>query len=114
MRLLVTRPKEDAAPLVEILKAQGHDPVLFPFLEIVNEPDGAKQLTSYKVKDTQALIVTSANGVRAFAESDKRRSFKVMAVGDASARAAREAGFKSVESAGGDVETLSALIKKDL
>ena len=112
MRLLITRPKEDAAPLIEILKAQGHDPVLFPLLEISFDQEDAQKLSSFKVKDIQALLVTSANGVRAFALADKRRSFKVLAVGDASARAAREAGFKSVESADGDVETLAALIKK--
>lgn len=112
MRLLVTRPKEDAAPLIKILKAQGHEPVLFPLLKIKNEVDGAKALHAYKAEDIQALIVTSANGVRAFAATDKRRSFKVMAVGDASARAAQDAGFQLVESASGDVETLSSLIKE--
>ncbi|WP_167730666.1 uroporphyrinogen-III synthase [Terasakiella sp. SH-1] len=113
MRILVTRPKEDAAPLVEALKKRGHQPVLFPLLTIVNEADGAKTLSSYKIKDIQALLVTSANGVRAFASADKRRSFKVLAVGDASAKAARQAGFKHVENANGDVESLAKLIKKE-
>jgi len=112
MRILVTRPKEDAAPLVKLLKAEGHTPVLFPFLKIIAEKGEAKALAAFKIKDVQALIVTSANGVRAFASMDKRRSFKVMAVGDASARAAREAGFKNVDSADGDVETLAQLIKE--
>jgi len=111
MRLLITRPAEDAAPLVKVLKAQGHECVLSPLLSIVAEEAGAKELATHKVKDIQALIVTSANGLRAFAKADKRRSFKVMAVGDASAQAATSAGFKSVETASGDVETLAALIK---
>lgn len=112
MRLLITRPKEDARPLVKLLEGAGHSCVLLPLLDIVFEEGATNLLGTYKVKDVQALIVTSANGVRAFAQADKRRSFKVMAVGDASARAARDAGFKSVESAKGDVETLAALIKE--
>lgn len=112
MRLLITRPAEDAAPLVKMLKAQGHECVLSPLLSIVAEDAGAKDLAAHKVKDIQALIVTSANGVRAFAKADKRRSFKVMAVGDASAQAATSAGFKSVETASGDVDTLASLIKE--
>jgi uroporphyrinogen-III synthase len=112
MRLLITRPKEDAKPLVQSLKEQGHDPVLFPLLTIKPETDGAKALAELKVKDVQALLMTSANGVRAFATADKRRSFKVMAVGDATATQAREAGFKDIHSASGDVEALSALIKE--
>ena len=45
----------------------------------------------------QALIATSANGVRAFAARDPRRSLPVCAVGDATARAASDAGFADVE-----------------
>jgi len=113
MRLLITRPAEDAAPLVKILEAEGHSCVLSPLLNIVTEVKAAQALSTYKIKDIQALIVTSANGVRAFASADKRRSFKVMAVGDASARAAFDAGFKLVETASGDVETLAKLIKDE-
>jgi len=112
MRLLVTRPKEDAASLVEILKEKGHEPVLFPLLRIEREADGEKQLKDYTVKNVQALLVTSANGVRAFAEVDKRRSFHVLAVGAASADAARAVGFKRVDSAGGDVHSLAEVIKQ--
>jgi uroporphyrinogen-III synthase len=111
MRLLVTRPKEDAASLVALLKEKGHEPVLFPLLEIVAQPDGAKQLKEYKVSDIQALLVTSANGVRAFAQVDKRRSFYVLAVGAASAEAARLVGFKHVENAEGDVLSLEKLVR---
>ncbi|SCA56180.1 putative Uroporphyrinogen III synthase HEM4 [Candidatus Terasakiella magnetica] len=112
MRILVTRPKEDAAPLVDLLKKAGHKPTLFPLLSIVHEEGSAKALSAYKVKDIQALLVTSANGVRAFAAADKRRSFKVMAVGDATAKMARQAGFKNVEIANGHVQSLAKLIKE--
>jgi len=112
MRLLVTRPKEDAASLVTLLKEKGHEAVLFPLLKIVAQPDGEKQLKDYKVSDIQALLVTSANGVRAFAQVDKRRSFYVLAVGSASAEAARAVGFKHVDSAEGDVISLEKLVRE--
>ncbi len=58
----------------------------------------------------QALLFTSANGVRAFAALSPRRDLKVFTVGDGSADAARQAGFPNVESAKGDVEALAALV----
>ena len=58
----------------------------------------------------QALLFTSANGVRAFAALSPRRDLKVFTVGDGSADAARQAGFATVESAKGDIEALAALV----
>ncbi len=57
----------------------------------------------------QALLFTSANGARAFRPASARRELPVLAVGDASAAAARLADFRSVTSAGGDVADLAAL-----
>ncbi|WP_417782886.1 uroporphyrinogen-III synthase [Terasakiella pusilla] len=111
MRLLITRPKEDAEPLAKILRDKGHEPVLFPLLTIKPEADGAGQLKNFKDEDIQALLVTSANGMRHFARADKRRHFKIMAVGDATGEAAREAGFKEIECATGDVDGLAKLVK---
>jgi uroporphyrinogen-III synthase len=54
-----------------------------------------------------ALAFTSANGVRAFADLSGERTLRVFAVGAATARAARAAGFKLVLSADGDVEALA-------
>jgi len=107
MRVLVTRPREDAAPLVAALEARGHDVLLEPLLTItpregVDWPPGHKS--------AQALVVTSANGVRAFARCDPRRDLAVYAVGDASAAAARAEGFARVDSATGDVAALARLV----
>lgn len=111
MRILVTRPREDAAGLVAALTARGHEAVLEPLLAIVPRdpvdwPEGHEQ--------AQALLVSSANGVRAFARADARRDLPVYAVGDASAATARELGFRRVESAGGDVHDLAALARRRL
>src|SRR3546814_4295578 len=104
MRILVTRPREDAAGLVTALTARGHAVLLEPLLAIVPRdavdwPEGHQQ--------AQALLVSSANGVRAFARADSRRGLPVYAVGDASAAAARQCGFDRVESAAGDVHDLA-------
>lgn len=57
-----------------------------------------------------ALAFTSANGVAAFAALSPDRSRPVFTVGDATARAARAAGFDRVESADGDLDRLAALL----
>jgi uroporphyrinogen-III synthase len=111
LRILVTRPREDAAPLAAALEARGHEVLLEPLLAIapredVDWPTGHTQ--------AQALLVTSANGLRAFARLDRRRDLPVLAVGDASAAAARDFGFSSVASAAGDIGDLAALVAADL
>ena len=58
----------------------------------------------------QALLITSANGLRAFAAYSPERDLTVFAVGDASAAAARAAGFSRVYSAAGDVGDLARLV----
>lgn len=111
MRVLVTRPREDAAGLAAALAACGHEAVLEPLLTIVPRarvdwPPGHER--------AQALLVTSANGVRAFARLDRRRDLPAYVVGEAGAAAARDLGFAAVVSAGGDVEDLAALVRQRL
>lgn len=61
-----------------------------------------------------ALAFTSRNGVSAFAALTPRRDRRVFAVGEATAQAAREAGFSDVESADGAVDDLVALIAREM
>ena len=106
MRVLVTRPREDAAPLAAALAAEGHETLIQPLLRI--EP--ADPPPALDFAGVQALLFTSANGVRALAALTDRRDLPVFAVGDASAEEARRAGFAAVESAAGDVEDLARLV----
>jgi uroporphyrinogen-III synthase len=106
-RVLVTRPEADSEPLVEALIGRGHAVLRQPLLRIVFEDGPAPDLD-----DAQALLFTSANGVRAFARRSDRRDLPVYAVGDATAEAARTVGFGQVESAGGDVADLAALVRR--
>jgi len=113
MKALVTRPREDAAGLVAALTARGIEPLLEPLLTIALAPDASATLAA-ALPDAQAVMFTSANGVRAFASASSQRGLPAFAVGDATARAARAAGFARVESAGGDVRALAALAARQL
>lgn len=112
MKLLVTRPEEDSAPLADALSALGHEAVLAPLLDIRFLEDAELPEAAW-----QALLVTSANGVRALVRHDHAASLlslPVLAVGPASADAARAAGFAKVEAAGGDVGSLAEHVAKAL
>ena len=104
MRALITRPRADATSLADQLARRGFEPVIEPMIEIVPRGDALPSLDA-----VQAVLCTSANGVRALAAASPRRDLALLAVGDASARAAREAGFARVDSAGGDVAALARL-----
>lgn len=113
LRILLTRPRDEsealAQRLIEHFSGTSIKPLIAPMLEIVPRPDAAPSLD-----DAQAILLTSANGARALAGAlgppPAGRNTPVLAVGEATARAAREAGFASVESAAGDVTQLAGLV----
>ncbi len=109
MRLLITRSSEDAEPLMVLLGERGIETVLEPLISVTDLEGPALDLDR-----VQALLVTSANGIRAFARRQPDRDQAVYAVGDASARAARALGFGDVFSATGDVAALAALVRAEL
>lgn len=89
-RIWVTRAEPGAAATAERLHALGLDALVFPLLavELINAvPD---------LDAVGGLVFTSANAVRAFADLSPRREFAVFAVGEATAKAARAAGFAEV------------------
>ncbi|MBL8700688.1 MAG: uroporphyrinogen-III synthase [Alphaproteobacteria bacterium] len=105
MRLLVTRPLDDAQELAATLTARGHEALVEPLLIV--SPDLEAPLP---LEGVQGLLFTSANGVRAFALRSQRRDLPAYAVGDATAAALREVGFARVETAAGDVAALARLV----
>ncbi len=106
MRLLVTRPAEDAAPFARTLEAAGHVVLCEPMLDIRPLPAGPLDLDA-----VAAVLLTSANGARALAAATDRRDLPVYAVGDRTAALARAAGFADVTSAAGDAAALARLIR---
>jgi uroporphyrinogen-III synthase len=113
MRLLITRSIEDAGPLAAALEERGHEAVLEPLMSITDIA-GADGAPDMDLDGVQALLITSANGIRAFARRTSRRDIAVFAVGDASARTAGELEFAGVRSAAGDVDALAALVRDEL
>lgn len=108
MRLLITRPEPDGTALVRELERRGHEGLMAPMMEIV-----FLQAVLPNIRSAQGLVFTSANGVRAFAKVSNDRSLKAYCVGDATAAAAKNAGFGEVRCGQGDVETLARLIEKE-
>ena len=110
MRVINTRPQPDAASLTEALVALGHEVIGAPLLDIVLED----QSGPLDFDGVQAVLATSANGVRALAAATACRDMPLFAVGDASARTAEELGFGRVTSADGDVDDLAATVIRAL
>ncbi len=112
MHLIVTRPKEDSEGLTEKLVARGHEVTSVPMISI-EFLDGV----CIPERTWQAILVTSANSIRALealGADESLSQIPVLAVGPASSAAARSAGFVRVESAGGDLPALTALAAKTL
>ena len=106
---VVTRPEPDATALCRVLEARGHRAISAPIMAVrfATEPEPLPD-------GVQALAFTSANGVRAFERLFDRRDIPVVAVGDATARAAEAAGFSDVAAAGGTVDKLADLAAERL
>jgi uroporphyrinogen-III synthase len=107
MRILVTRPAEDGAEIARRLGELGHETVLAPLLR-VRFADGAP----LALDGVQALIATSANGVRALARRTGRRDLPLFAVGPQTADAAAKAGFLRVRNADGDAVALAEAVSQ--
>jgi uroporphyrinogen-III synthase len=112
VRILLTRPQADAERTAAALAARGHEVIIAPLLdlELLADPDLGEGPWA-------ALLVTSANAVRAIAQHRRRaelRGIAVFTVGDRTAQAMRDCGFTAVTSAGGNVNDLAALVVAQL
>ena len=106
-RLLLTRPRPDSLALADRLRQHGIDSLIEPMMTIRFDED-----TRLDLSGVQAILLTSANGARALAAAspdEAARRLPILAVGPATAQAAREAGFGALTTAGGDVDALVAL-----
>lgn len=108
LRILVTRPEPEATSTATDLERRGHIALKVPLLEpqFLDPawPEGRR---------FDALAATSRNGVRGLvrlAGAERLRGLPFHAVGDATARAARQLGFTDVRSAGGAFADLARLL----
>jgi len=111
MRLLVTRPHPQAGETAERLRALGHAVRVAPLLDIVPDPD-----VTLAPDGADLVVLTSRGAVRALTrhrELDRVRGLPTLAVGEATAAAARAAGFSDVRAAGGDLFSVAAAIEAD-
>lgn len=112
MRILVTRPREDAADLIARLQAAGHQPVAAPLMTVVLEPEPRIDLAG-----VQAIVVTSRNALRAIAGQpviEAARQLPMLAVGRATDAMARAMGFADVRHGPGTGHGLASLIRDSL
>jgi len=108
MRALVGRAAD--AALQTALLERGIECRFVQLLDIEQlapPPDLAQRLDT-----AQAVLLTSANAVAALADAARHRDATVLTVGDATAQAARMAGFANVTSAGGDIGALARLARQ--
>lgn len=104
MRALVTRPREESKTLAPALAMRGITAVIEPLMQV------RYRAVALDLGGIQAVLCTSANGVRALARVSGERGLPLFAVGDATASCARAEGFTEVVSAAGNAGDLARLV----
>jgi uroporphyrinogen III methyltransferase/synthase len=89
LRAIVTRPRDQAGPLVHRLEAAGLEVVACPLIEIVRTSDAPIDASGY-----DWLVVTSPNGADELARRLVGRRPRVAAVGPGTAERLREHGVE--------------------
>lgn len=109
MRVLVTRPEEASHRTAKRLETMGHRPVVLPLMRAEHHPDDVLEgLRSPHA----AIAITSAEAARVLQSLGQKTypylSVPLFAVGEATAMAARNAGFTAVEAAEGTASSMIA------
>ncbi|MEI2386755.1 uroporphyrinogen-III synthase [Breoghania sp. JC706] len=106
MRILLTRPIDQARATAERLRAAGHEVLFAPMLEIER-----LRPPPFRTDDVSSIAVTSARVAEVLhdrPEYEALRTRPVFAVGSRTADAMASAGFARVETAAGDADALAA------
>lgn len=99
MRILITRPAEQAAELARLVAKRGGEPVVLPTIQVVAAPLAAVASAALSnLAQFDWLVVTSGNGVRFLAEALAGRPLpqpplKIGAVGNQTANALAQQGW---------------------
>lgn len=89
MRVVVTRPRDEAAPLAARLEALGHEVVVCPLVEL--EPTGPDEMD---VSGYDWVVLTSPNGARELFRRQRGRLPRVAVIGPGTAGAVRAHGVE--------------------
>ncbi len=104
MKLVITRPFEDSLESQKKIQAVSDISCFIqPVMEVI--------MLEKKIelpKDA-VIVITSMNGIRALASNSDVRSFRIITVGEQSAKEARRLGFVRVESAAGPAVSASEM-----
>lgn len=115
--IVITRPREHAANLAELVRAAGGDPVLFPTIEIAppQDPGRAERIIAGLHRFHLAIFISPTAAVRGLEMVNAVRAWptnlRVAAVGSGTVRALAEQGIRAVLSPvdRADSEALAAL-----
>jgi uroporphyrinogen-III synthase len=105
MRLIITRPENDAELLKAKLESMGHSTISVPLLKIIPRVDAPIPSKNY-----QFICATSANALKYPSASDGLKKIPVLTLGPQSLATAKAAGFESCQAHGGDVNGLATYI----
>lgn len=109
-RVLVLRPQPGADATVERARKRGLDAIAVPLFEVEPLAWEAPETSGF-----DGLLLTSANAVRHAGDGlQALRGLKAYAVGEATAEAAREAGFDIASSGDSGVDRLLGSLEPDL
>lgn len=111
MRLLVTRPVDEAERVAALLRARGNEVVVAPLLRIETIENA-----DFGQGPWSGILLTSANALRAVTPRRRNEliSLPVFAVGPRTAEAALAAGFSKVISAEGNATDLGRVTAEQL
>ncbi|HWE47575.1 MAG TPA: uroporphyrinogen-III synthase [Caulobacteraceae bacterium] len=107
MRVWVSRTQPGADATAQRLRELGHEPIVSPVLEV----RALEPFFELDPSDVEAIAFTSQNAIEPITRHyPEFLGLPVFAVGEATATAARAAGYDDVCSADGDVDALATLI----
>jgi uroporphyrinogen-III synthase len=109
VHIVITRPKEDATHLIEVLKSKGHLVTHMPIIKVEKLKTEKINLENYK-----AVIFTSSNAIKFMNIEKFDLKIKCFCVGNSTEATARRAGFVNTYSSEGTVDSLIELIARTL
>ncbi len=111
MRVAILRPKDYLAEVSERLRREGFEVVAVPFLKVVPNEEGIRKIC--KLKDFDAVIVTSRTSARILIEHEFKHDY-VIAIGKKTAEILRSAGINPKIPSKFDSTTLYEEFKDEL